>query len=85
MRIIVEQVYVKEVISGRKRTSALDFRKCGFYSENVIRWVEGELTDTTEVFFSNNTTAVVHKSFDQFSAIMLTADQQDNSATFLAN
>ena len=85
MKINVRQVYTKQITQGRKRIETIDYRLCGFFSQDVVRWVEGEIKDTTEIYFSNSSAIVALSKYEEFDAIMSEAYAEDNSPPFFAN
>ena len=77
MKLTANQVYVTEVKQGRKKVNGLSYKQCGFRTEDVERWVEGEISDTTEIHFYGGSSIVIISKFEEFDKLMTEAINDD--------
>lgn len=72
MKITTKIVYLKE--------EEIYLKKGTFFSDDVSRWVEGDLDGTIEVFFHDGSSVVIFDDFDEFSKMINGQDKFWSSA-----
>lgn len=73
MKISTKVVYVKD-------DGQIYLKECMFFSDNVSRWVQGDLDGTIEVFFNDGSSIVIFDDFDEFSKLINGQDKFWSSA-----